>query len=121
ILFIPSSLKNMVAASRTQTATEQTLLALGGSAYHIIGQIGDATIGEPSSDLSSLLKILNEELQFHSRSPDREDFYDKDAALNAIEVMMRRMKGITQPLEFLVKRIARANQVQASFLLPDAS
>ncbi len=87
-------------------ATEQTLLALGGSAYHVIGKVSDVTIGEPSSDLPSLVDILGEELQLKLRSPDREDFYDEDAALNAIEVMTRQMKGIAQPLEFLAKRLA---------------
>jgi hypothetical protein len=87
-------------------ATEQTLLALGGSAYHVIGKVSDATIGEPSSDLDSLVDMLGEELQLQPRSPDREDFYDEDAALNAIEVMAERLKGITQHLEFLAKRLA---------------
>jgi hypothetical protein len=87
-------------------ATEQTLLALGGSAYHVLGKVGDATIGEPSSDLPSLVDILGEELQLQPRLPDREDFYDEDAALNAIEVMTRRMKGTAQHLEFLAKRLA---------------
>lgn len=87
-------------------ATEQTLLALGGSSYHVIGKVGDATIGEPSSDLDSLIDILGEELQLQPRSPDREDFYDEYAALNAIEVMARRMKGTAQHLEFLATRLA---------------
>ena len=87
-------------------ATEQTLLALGGSAYHVIGKLSDATIGEPSSDLDSLIDILGEELQLRRRLLDREDFYDEDAALNAIEVMARRLKGTTQHLEFLAKRLA---------------
>lgn len=87
-------------------ATEQTLLVLGGSAYHVIGKVGDATIGESSSDLPSLVDILGEELQLQPRSLDREDFYDEDAALNAIEVMTRKMKGTAQHLEFLAKRLA---------------
>src|SRR5216684_1112949 len=87
-------------------STKQTLLVLGGSAYHVIGKVGDASIGESSSDLPTLVDILGEELQLHPRSPDREDFYDEDAALNAIEVMTRQMKGAAQHLEFLAKRLA---------------
>jgi hypothetical protein len=87
-------------------ATEQTLLALGGSAYHVTRTIGDATIGEPSSDLPSLVALLAEELKLQPPSPDQEDFYDEDAALNAIEVMTRQMKGTAQHLEFLAKRLA---------------
>jgi Family of unknown function (DUF7019) len=87
-------------------STEQTLLTLGGSAYHVIGKKGDATIGESSSDLPTLIDILAEELQLQPRSLDREDFYDEDAALNAIEVMTRRVKGIPQCLEFLAKKLA---------------
>jgi hypothetical protein len=86
-------------------ATERTLLALGGSAYHVTRPIGDATIGEPSSDLPSLVALLTEELQLQPHSPDKEDFYDEDAALNAIEVMTRQMKGTAQRLEFLAKRL----------------
>ena len=58
-------------------ATEQTLLALGGSAYHVIGKVSDASIGEPSSDLDSLIHILREELQLMPSPPDREDFMMK--------------------------------------------
>jgi hypothetical protein len=86
--------------------TEQTLLTLGGSTYHVIGKVSDATIGEPSSDLPSLVDILGEELQLHPRSPNREEFYDEDAALNAIEIMMQQMRGTSQSLEFIAKKLA---------------
>lgn len=87
-------------------ATQQTLLGLGGSAYHVIGKPGNANIGEASSDLPSLVDLLTEDLQSQSHSPHQADFDDEDAALNAIEVMSRQVKGTAQRLEFLAKKLA---------------
>jgi hypothetical protein len=86
-------------------STGQTLLGLGGSAYHVIGETGDATIGEPTSNLPSLVAILGEELQLHPNLPSQENFFDEDEALNAIKVMTRQMRGTAQNLEFLAKKL----------------
>lgn len=86
-------------------STGQTLLGLGGSAYHVIGKKGDASIGEPSSDLPSLVAVLTKELQLQPHSSNLDYFYDEDAALNAIEVMAQNVRGTAQNLEFLAKKL----------------
>jgi hypothetical protein len=85
-------------------STQQTLLGLGGSAYHLIGQRGNATVGEPSSDLPSLVAVLSKELQL--KFPNLDHFFDESAALDVIEVMAMRAKGTAQMLEFFAKRLA---------------
>ena len=85
-------------------ATQQTLLGLGGSAHHLIGQRGDLKVGEPSSDIPSLVAVLYKELQL--KFPNLEYFFDENATLDVIEVMARQAKGTTQTLEFFAKRLA---------------
>lgn len=85
-------------------STGQTIVGLGGSGHHMMSKTGDAEIGESSSDLPSLLAILDKELQLQLQLPY--DLPDENAALDAVEAMARQAKGPSQNLEFLAIKLA---------------
>lgn len=78
-------------------STEQTILGLGGSPKHMISRTGDATIGEPSSDLPSLTAYLAEELGLARRNKHHEPEW----GLDAVEALEQQMQGKRPTYEFL--------------------
>ena len=83
-------------------STEHTILGLGGSPRHMIGQVGDATMGEPSSALPYLVAFLAEHLQVASPPADTDpvdllDCFDAVVATNA------QLKGSRPRFEFLAE------------------
>ncbi len=89
-------------------STEHTILGLGGSPRHMIGQVGDATMGQPSSALPYLVAFLAEHLQVASPPVDA-DPVDPLDCFDAVEVTNRHLKGGMPRFEFL-----------AEFLLDDS-
>jgi hypothetical protein len=89
-------------------STEHTLFGLGGSPRHMIGQAGDATMGEPSSALPYLVAFLAEHLQVAAPPADAEPVDPLDC-FDAVRATNAQMKGSMPRFEFL-----------AEFLLDDA-
>lgn len=83
--------------------TEQTIFGMGGSMKHLIGQSGSS---HPDSE--SLTPVLINCLQQEITASDKDDHprgSPENWALRAVELATTQMKGPTEPLEFLAKRL----------------
>ena len=83
--------------------TEQTILGLGGSMAHVVGQSGGADVGFRGSALPFLLEGLGRELRSRSLLPDMDMDIDKKWAAETVERMTLGMSGQPQQMEFLAK------------------
>jgi len=88
--------------------TERTIVGLGGSMKHVIGNSG-ATNAHSHSWTPMLMRSIEEDLKFDERkqqSPDRAEVEaGGDRSLQAVELATTEIKGPTQPLEFIAKRL----------------
>jgi Family of unknown function (DUF7019)/TIR domain len=82
-------------------ATQTTIVGLGGSAKHVIGEVGSARPGAHSS-LPYFILQLRKELGESVRG----QLGDDDQGLMAVCVATLRAKGPSQDLEFVAKRLA---------------
>ena len=85
-------------------ATETTVVGLGGSAKHVIGEVGSTKAGLHSClprFIFQLRQELGESLDFKLKSMD-----DDQATLMAVHEATMRARGPSQELEFVAKRLA---------------
>ncbi|WP_263353309.1 DUF7019 family protein [Acidicapsa acidisoli] len=88
--------------------TERTILGLGGSTKHLIGNAGTSSAHSHSAT-PFLLDFLSKELGLHSENPDLEwarqhgqDF----SPITAVELATTQMRGPEQRIDFVAKRLA---------------
>ena len=84
-------------------STEKTIVGLGGSAKHVIGEVGPAA-ARPHSALPYFILRLRQELGESLPIPLANSH--EELSLIAVLVATRGMKGPSQELEFVAKRLA---------------
>ena len=89
--------------------TERTIVGLGGSMKHVIGNSGQ-TNAHSHSFTPMLVRSLERDLNFDERrqqAPRQDDEIDGTGirALQAVELATTEIEGPTQPLEFMAKRL----------------
>jgi Family of unknown function (DUF7019) len=85
-------------------ATETTIVGLGGSAKHVIGEVGSATAGAHSCLPSFIFRLrfeLGETLPLDLKFMD-----DDQSTLMAVHQATMHARGPSQKLEFVAKRLA---------------
>ncbi len=87
--------------------TEKTIVGLGGSLNHVIGQVG-ASCAESSSATPALVNVLSRELGLGQ--PERSPFNlagrdPTSMALAAVELASRQMAGPAERIEFVARKL----------------
>lgn len=88
------------------SSTGEAELGLGGSAKHVIGNAGKEK-AESASATPFLIAALTDGFSSAEEGLVRNASNPESMALAAVELANRRMKGITQKMEFLAKTVLR--------------
>jgi hypothetical protein len=93
--------------------TDHTVLGLGGSEKHVIGGIGNSEATASASLMPVLIRILSSEFPYSDdlASTARDDDPVSHGTLLAVRNATEKMRGPSQNLEFLAKRLVESREI----------